>query len=98
MEVLSLPQYKFIDSLKELPFIKAIYLFGSRARGDHTKKSDIDLAIDCPNASAQDWDQIMDIVENADTLLKIDVVELKTANEELKQNITQEGIKIYEQD
>ncbi len=39
--------YQFIEKLKALPFIAEIWLFGSRARGDNGKKSDIDLAILC---------------------------------------------------
>jgi predicted nucleotidyltransferase len=66
--------YQFIEKLKALPFIDEIWLFGSRARGDNGKKSDIDLAILCPNATANDWLKVIDIIENADTLLKIDCI------------------------
>ncbi len=41
--------YQFIERLKNLPFVDEIWLFGSRARGDHKKKSDINIAIVCPN-------------------------------------------------
>lgn len=66
--------YQFIDKLKMLPFIDEIWLFGSRARRDNRKKSDIDLAIICPSATDNDWACIVDIIEDADTLLKIDCV------------------------
>ena len=51
----SLAHYAFIDRLKALPFIEAIYLFGSRARGTERERSDIDLAIVCPMAGMRDW-------------------------------------------
>jgi predicted nucleotidyltransferase len=66
--------YQFIEQLKSLPFIDEIWLFGSRARGDNQERSDIDLAIICPAASDIDWLKVVDIIENADTLLKIDCV------------------------
>jgi nucleotidyltransferase substrate binding protein (TIGR01987 family) len=66
--------YRFIHRLIKRAFIDEIWLFGSRARGDHTQRSDIDLAIVCPRASQQAWQQILDIIDESDTLLKIDCV------------------------
>ena len=81
--------YKFIAKLKSLPFIDEIWLFGSRARGDNKERSDIDLAILCPKASGSDWLEVLKIIEDADTLLKIDCVrfEIGRVNEELYKNI-----------
>ena len=70
----SLVPYKFIEKLKALPFVDAIYLYGSRARGDHMERSDIDLAIVCPQARENEWSAVLDIIEQADTLLEIDCV------------------------
>jgi predicted nucleotidyltransferase len=67
-------KYEFITELKKLPFIEEIWLFGSRAREDHKERADIDLAIICPNATDSDWLKVMDIIEEADTLLKIDCI------------------------
>lgn len=46
--------YQFLEKLKNLTFIQEIWLFGSRARGDHRHKSDIDLAILCNNPTEED--------------------------------------------
>lgn len=67
-------EYNFMSALKSLDFIDEIWIFGSRARGDNQEKSDIDLAILCNKATDADWIKIMDIIEDADTLLKIDCV------------------------
>jgi predicted nucleotidyltransferase len=77
--------------------VEAIYLFGSRARHDNRKRSDIDIAINCPSASDKDWNQILDIIESADTLLKIDCVRLDQLSDanSLKANILQESKTIY---
>lgn len=80
--------YQFIDRLKSLPFIEAIYLYGSRARNSHRPRSDIDLAIVCPQATDEQWQQVIDIIEEADTLLEIDFLRLdKLQDIRLKQNI-----------
>jgi predicted nucleotidyltransferase len=75
------PHYRFLDALSALPCVEAIYLFGSRARGDHSERSDIDLAIVCPTASDSEWQKILDIIENADTLLKIDCIRMDRVRE-----------------
>lgn len=78
-----------LEDLKSIDCIQAIFLFGSRASGEYKKKSDIDLAISCPNASPKDWSKIMEIIENSKTLLKIDCVRLDQLSEssKLRENI-----------
>ena len=90
--------YGFVKKLGSLAFVEKIILFGSRARGDGRDRSDIDLAIICELATDQDWLKVLDIVEDADTLLKIDCVRLDTlpASSELKKNIIQDGEILYE--
>ena len=90
--------YRFIDRLKALPFIEAIYLYGSRARGDHRERSDIDLAIVCPAADWRDWQQVIDIIEAADTLLEIDCVRLdaEAPDSTLRRSIERDKKVLYE--
>ena len=52
--------------------VKKVILFGSRARGTNSERSDIDLAISGGNA----LDFYYDIKEKTWTLLMFDVVEL----------------------
>lgn len=98
MEKRNIIQYQFFQDLCKLPFIESIYLYGSRARDSHKERSDIDLAIICPTATENDWLQVLDILENADTLLKIDCVRLDelSSTEPLKQNILKEKIVLFE--
>lgn len=70
--------YNFYNRLTTLPFIADIYLYGSRARYDEGDRSDIDLAVSCPDASESQWQQVLDIIENADTLLPIDIIRFDT--------------------
>ena len=87
-------QYRFIDILKKLPFVKKVILFGSRARGDQQSRSDIDLAIDCPGVTQDQWQKILNIVDEADTLLLIDCVNLAKADERFKKNILKDGVEL----
>lgn len=76
VNVAALPRYRFIEQLKALPYMEAIYLYGSRARNTHRLRSDIDLALVCPSAGSLAWQQVLAIIEDADTLLAIDCLRL----------------------
>ncbi len=88
--------YRFVERIAALPFVEAIYLFGSRARGDVHQYSDIDIAVSCPGASRAEWGQVLDLVEDADTLLMIDCVRLDEAPEHLRRRVLAEGELLYE--
>ena len=74
--------------------IRKVILFGSRARGTHHERSDIDLAVYGDDAAGF----YTDLNENAWTLLTFDVVDLnKNISEALQQEIHRDGIVIYEE-
>ncbi|MBQ8802064.1 MAG: nucleotidyltransferase domain-containing protein [Tyzzerella sp.] len=85
-----------IDEIIELAQkyqIKKVILFGSRARGDYYKTSDIDLAIEGGDSVRF----ALDVDEFTSTLLKYDIVDLNgIVQEELLQSIKREGVVIYE--
>lgn len=73
--------------------IQKVILFGSRARGTHTERSDIDIAISGGNTT--EFSVAVD--ENVHTLLMFDVVDLDGhISEELQKEIERDGIVIYE--
>ena len=73
--------------------VEKIILFGSRARGDHTERSDIDLAVSGGDFDGFYWDT----KENVHSLLSIDTVELdKGISDELKKEIERDRIIVYE--
>ena len=69
-------------------------LFGSRARGDSTKKSDYDIAFVLPGMTDDTKNKILNELEDIDTLYKIDAVFLENldGNDELTKNIRKDGI------
>src|ERR1700678_4257017 len=92
--------YAFFKTLTELLYIDRIILYGSRARNDFGERSDIDLAIECSQATAIEWNAIIDIIENADTLLFIDCVRFDTLSKAspLRRSIIDDGIVLYQRD
>lgn len=93
-----LTDYHFLQEIAALDVVDAIYLFGSRARGDNRERSDIDIAVFCPRATKKDWLSILNIVENADTLLMIDCIRLdeELTTSQLYQQIEKDKQLIYE--
>lgn len=84
-----------LDEIKVLyylfPEIDEIVIFGSRARGDYSRVSDIDIAI------KGDVDKIMykirDYFEESSIIYTVDVVNyISISNQDFKENIDNEGI------
>jgi nucleotidyltransferase substrate binding protein (TIGR01987 family) len=90
----------FIEKIKSLKYVEAVYLFGSRSRGEHQERSDIDIAMDCPSATEAQWNYILDLVENIPTLIKIDCVRLDQLQETnpLQKSILRDKIILYKKE
>ena len=73
--------------------VTKVVLFGSRARGSNTERSDVDIAV-----YGGDFDEFYwDIKENVHSLLMFDVIDMDSGiSEELKKEIERDGVVIYE--
>lgn len=73
--------------------VRKVILFGSRARGDYKRTSDIDLAVE-----GGDFERFaLDVDEETFTLLKYDIVNLEREMQpELRESIRREGRILYE--
>ncbi len=90
---------RFLNPISALPFVNAVYLYGSRARGDFHERSDIDLAIDCPGVSLAQWHDITEFLDNAPVLNKIDYVRLDRLQDGLfKQEFERDKKLLYAKD
>lgn len=93
---------KILDYIKHTALqyksINKVILFGSRARGDNTNKSDYDIAVFANNIDFSDECKFSDEIENIKTLSKIDVVFIKEKHigTELYQNIINDGVVIMD--
>ncbi|MBP8785434.1 MAG: HI0074 family nucleotidyltransferase substrate-binding subunit [Synergistaceae bacterium] len=73
--------------------IHKIVLFGSRARGDNTAKSDVDLAIYTGKSEKSELAHFILEMEDIKTLLKIDIVEVnENLSEKMVSNIEKDGV------
>lgn len=84
---------KEISSFAKKHSVSKVILFGSRAKGTNTERSDIDIAV-----LGGDFDSFyFDIKENVNSLLSFDIVDLNNGiSDELKQELDKDGIIIYE--
>ena len=76
--------------------INKVVLFGSRARGDNTPKSDYDIAVFAHNMDISEQTNFLEEIDNIRTLNKIDVIFRKKRHigTELYQNIMNDGVDI----
>lgn len=74
--------------------VKKVILFGSRARGDYQRASDIDLAVSGGDITSF----ALDVEEETSTPLKYDIVNLdRRIQAELLESIEKEGVVLYEE-
>lgn len=85
------PEFRVVDALFGLPFVERVWLFGSRARGDNLRRSDLDIAVEASGADAVAWDRIAQAVEQTATLLPIDLVRFDRAPPDLKAKVLAQG-------
>lgn len=91
--------YEFVNRIKNCSFVDEILLFGSRAREEHPERADIDLAIKCLSATDSDWETVLSIVDDADTLLDIDCVRFEQIkNEKFRDAILENHKVLFKRD
>ena len=83
-------------TFRRFPCVREVRLFGSRATGTARRTSDIDLAISAPDATAEQWLELTDVLEEAPIIYEFDVVRTERAhNPRLIEKIAREGVPIY---
>ncbi len=82
-----------LSSFAQKYSITKIILFGSRARGTNTERSDIDIAVYGGNFDGFYWD----VKEKINSLLMFDIVQADSSiSDELIKEIEKDGVVIYE--
>ncbi len=70
-----------------------VYLFGSWARGEERRSSDIDIALDWVGGAPPDkLARLREVLEESDVPFRVDVVDLSTAGEALVSKVGKEGV------
>ena len=82
-----------LSSFAQKYSVTKIILFGSRARGTNTERSDIDIAVYGGNFDGFYWD----VKEKINSLLMFDIVQADSSiSDELIKEIEKHGVVIYE--
>ena len=72
---------------------KKILLFGSRARGDNLKNSDIDIAVDL-HLDFREKRKLKDKIDEIAGIYSVDLVFFDEMSEEFKKKVLKEGIEL----
>ncbi len=85
------------DILKKYTEVEKAVIFGSRARGDYKKGSDIDITLFGAKLTNSINTKIFYEIDNLYLVYNIDLINFNTLNEEdkLRQSILDEGVEIY---
>ena len=79
--------------LSRLPEVRAAYLYGSRARGDYKPQSDIDIAIDAPSMTQQNFAQLWSAIDALPIAYPLDCIWLQALPESsLKAQVERDGL------
>ncbi len=84
---------QIVETIVRLASPKRIILYGSRARGDYSPVSDIDIAVECDEGKALIRNEIDDEIR---TLLKVEIVDVDEIGSQLRFEIEREGRVLYE--
>lgn len=88
-----------LESLAKYPEVEEVIIFGSRAKGNFKKGSDIDLAIKGAQCSARLALTLQSYLnEELPIPYMVDVLDYNSLNhQELKEHIDRVGVKLYQQ-
>ena len=83
------------EQLPAFPSVRKARLIGSRARGGHQERSDVDIAVSMPGAAAVEWDRLWSVVNQCPTLLRVNLLRLDTCDPELQRRTEAEGLLFF---
>jgi uncharacterized protein len=70
-----------------------VYLFGSRARGDASRVSDVDLAIEeISPMNSYKYSELAELLEESTIPYRVDIVNLNAASSALQSMVKKEGV------
>lgn len=70
-----------------------LWLFGSRARGDHRRWSDIDVAVEPVGPVPEGWlSEVRDALAESNLLLNVDLVDFADADDAFRSVIRREAV------
>ncbi len=86
-------------TLRRFPCVLTARIFGSRATGTARRGSDLDLAIQAPEATTGEWLELCEALENAPLIYELDLVREEGAlDPRLREKIERQGVRVYPQE
>lgn len=88
-----------VEALQEaIPALQAVYLFGSRARGQMHRESDVDLAVLSPRPLIPDvrWELQEELASGLHA--EVDLIDLAAASTVLRMQVVTTGAVLYEKE
>lgn len=81
---------------QQCPTLDCLMLYGSRARGDYSNRSDIDLALDAPAMTITEFADLAAALNDLPCLFKIDLLRLQDLqNPALHAQIAKDAITLF---
>ena len=68
---------KLVKLFESTPGLDRVWIYGSRARGDHRETSDIDLAADAPEMTPADFSRLSNALEDLALVYRVDFLRLQ---------------------
>ncbi len=81
---------KAIEELFRNKSVK-VYIFGSRARGNHTPRSDLDLGFLSEEDISYELALLREILEESNLTFSVDAVDLSRTSDEFREAVLREG-------
>jgi uncharacterized protein len=87
-----------VDTLAAQPKVRKVVLFGSRARGDYSPGSDIDLAVSAPGLGFDEFLDLRASLSGLPLVFKMDLVHLEAlpSDAPIAGKICHDGVVLYE--
>lgn len=90
-------QYQYIQEIVVVPLKKqgaTVWIFGSRARGEHTEFSDIDIMVESAEDISSNVGEIKETLENGNFPYIVDIVQNKDFAESYRESFERDKVEL----
>lgn len=94
---LSNQQYSYLQDTVVTPLKSegaTVWIFGSRARGDHEKYSDVDIMVRCEGDISADVSNIQELLDDGNFPYKVDIVLSSNFAESYRESFDRDKVQI----
>lgn len=92
------PVIRFVtETAHAFPSVRRVFLFGSRAKGDGTERSDYDFAFEIEPGHEDGWGELCARLREGNPRLNaLDLARMDQIGKEFKKRILKEGVVVYD--